>query len=85
MRDLKAKHGTLLQYGFGAVTTTMLEADLVDEIHIWLHPLLVGPETPQDTLAATNAQARLELQDVRRLTSGLVVLVYTVRPAPSSD
>lgn len=77
VRDAKDKHGTVVQYGFGAVTTTMLAAGLVDEIQIWLHPLLVGPTMPEDTIAATRPEKRLQLEDVRRFDSGIVLLTYT--------
>ena len=49
---------------------------LVDEIHVWLHPLLVGPEDPADLITHTRPAARLELVEVQQFDSGLLILVY---------
>ncbi|MEU4195358.1 dihydrofolate reductase family protein [Kribbella sp. NPDC026611] len=78
VREVKTARN-LLQYGFGQVTAVMLEAGLVDELQVWLHPLLVGRAAPNDLLAATAPAARFRLEDVQRFSSGLLVLRYGPR------
>ena len=56
--------------------TTMGDHGLLDELHIWLHPLLVGNSDPSDQIGAVGAQCRFQLTDVRRFDSGLVILRY---------
>ena len=43
IRDLTRQPGRdILQYGYGPVTRLLIDHGLLDELHIWLHPLLVG-------------------------------------------
>jgi len=80
LRALKEQPGQdILQYGYGPVTATLLEAGLLDELRIWLHPLLVGGKDPDALLARAGARARLALADVTRYDSDLLILRY--RPA----
>src|SRR3954454_3854855 len=85
IRELKSRAGgTILQYGYGPVTRLLLEHGLLDELRIWLHPLLVGGDRPAgDLISAVGAQAVFELADVRRYESGVVVLSYRDRGADS--
>lgn len=76
VRRLKSELGTIIQYGFGPVTTDLLDAGLVDEIHLWLHPLLAGSADQADLISHTRPAARLELLNIVRCTSGLVILAY---------
>ncbi|TDW21408.1 dihydrofolate reductase family protein [Kribbella kalugense] len=66
--------GNLVQYGFGAVSRPLLQAGLIDELRLWLHPFFVGRGDLiyQDSLTAT-----FDLNDVTRLDSGVVILTYT--------
>lgn len=79
VRRLKSEGGTIVQYGFGEVTANLLEVGLVDELRLWIHPLLAGVADPADLLSHTHPAARLELLDVTRCDSGVVILAY--RPA----
>jgi dihydrofolate reductase len=77
VRELKAQPGrTILQYGYGPVTRLLIEHGLLDELRIWLHPLLVGDRPSGDHISAVGAQASFELVDVHRYESGVVVLTY---------
>jgi dihydrofolate reductase len=77
IRDLTRQPGRdILQYGYGPVTRLLIDHGLLDELHIWLHPLLVGNFDPSDQLGAAGARSRLQLNDVRRFDSGLVILRY---------
>jgi dihydrofolate reductase len=74
----KESGGDIVQYGFGPVTRTLLDAGLLDELRLWVHPLIVGAGEPSDLLFRAGTSARLELTDVDRLASGIVILTYAV-------
>jgi dihydrofolate reductase len=83
LRKLKQQSGQdILQYGYGPVTASLMRGGMLDELRIWLHPLLVGGGDSQALLAHVGAQARLALADVARYDSGLVILRY--RPSNGS-
>lgn len=77
IRDLKAQPGrAVMQYGFGPVTRLLIEHGLLDELRIWLHPVLVGNSQPGEQIGAVGAHAGFKLADMRSFDSGLVVLSY---------
>jgi dihydrofolate reductase len=66
----------LLMYGFGPVAQTLMQHDLLDELRIWLHPVLVGSGNLRDLLFRDGSTAKLRLLRTRTFGSGLVVLAY---------
>jgi dihydrofolate reductase len=77
IRDLKNHPGRdILQYGYGAVTRLLIEHGLLDELRIWLHPLLVGGTDASDQTGVVGAHARFHLTGLRSFDSGLVILTY---------
>jgi dihydrofolate reductase len=68
----------IVQYGFGAVTTLLVEHGLLDELHLWIHPLFVGKGTREDILFPKGPPAQFELTDSISLDSGITILSYTV-------
>lgn len=74
----KESGGDLVQYGFGPVTRTLLDAGLLDEMRLWVHPLMVGSGGPSDLLFRAGTSAQFELTDVNRLASGIVILTYAI-------
>ncbi|RZS37774.1 dihydrofolate reductase [Herbihabitans rhizosphaerae] len=72
----------LLMYGFGPVAQTLMCHDLLDELRVWLHPVLLGRGNLRDLLFRDGSTAKLRLERTRTFTSGLVVLVY--RPIAGS-
>jgi dihydrofolate reductase len=84
IRALKQEPGqNILQYGYGPVTRVLIDHGLLDELHLWLHPLLVGNTDPHNHIGAVGAAARWQLDDVRRHDSGLVILTYRRPEAPT--
>jgi dihydrofolate reductase len=84
IRALKQEPGQdILQYGYGPVTRLLIDHGLLDELHIWLHPLLVGNTDPGDHIGAVGAASRWQLDDLRRHDSGLVILSYRRPEAPT--
>ncbi|TCO62701.1 dihydrofolate reductase family protein [Actinocrispum wychmicini] len=67
----------ILQYGFGSVTRLMLANGLVDEVRIWLHPVLSGKAAPSDLLYRDLPQTRFTLGGVETHRTGMVILSYS--------
>jgi dihydrofolate reductase len=65
--------GDLVIYGFGQLAQTLLEHDLVDELTIAVHPLIVGSGTP---VFRSGLPTGLRLTDVGRRANGVVSLAY---------
>lgn len=68
---------SILMHGYGPVAKTLLEADLLDELHLWVHPHLAGVGDPADLLIQQGLNKKLHLSGVRTLKSGVVVLTLT--------
>jgi dihydrofolate reductase len=63
----------ILKFGTGEVDRTLLANDLIDELHVWVFPVLVGKgQTLIDGIATTH----LNLVETTRFRSGIVVLTY---------
>jgi dihydrofolate reductase len=72
---LKAQDGKdIVQYGYGAVTSQLVEAGLVDEVKFWIHPVIAG--TPSFTSALSDVTATFELIDTRVFRNGVIVATY---------
>jgi dihydrofolate reductase len=77
VRALKEEPGDILQYGYGDVTRLLVEHGLLDELRIWLHPVLSGNAKATDLLFRDTGQVRFALNGVESHSSGIVVLSYT--------
>jgi dihydrofolate reductase len=78
IRELKAKPGRELQlHGSGELLRWLLERDLVDELNLRIHPVIVGDG--QRLFPERGQTHNLELAESRALSSG--VLIQTYRPA----
>jgi dihydrofolate reductase len=74
---VKSKPGKdILMWGFGPVAETLLEHGLLDELCLWIHPVLVGIGEPGDLLFRAGTSSKLELVGNRIFDSGVVVLTY---------
>jgi dihydrofolate reductase len=81
VRGLKAKPGGELQvHGSGALSRWLLANDLVDEINLFIFPVVVGQGTR--LFPDTGPDAALELIDSRSTPVGVTIQVYrpTGRP-----
>ena len=73
VRDLKAGDGgTIVKYGTGEVDVVLLEAGLLDELHLWVFPVVAGEG---ERLLPGIATTHLELLDSSVFSSGIVVHV----------
>jgi dihydrofolate reductase len=75
----KEDGGDLIQYGFGSLTYSLMNAGLVDELRMWIHPFFVGQATTDDLLFRPTAPAAFRIADVNKLGSGVVILRYTAQ------
>ena len=73
---LKAQPGKdLLKYGTTRLDGTLLRAHLVDELRLWIMPVVVG--TGQRLFEDIDTSSlHLELADVRKLANGSAILTY---------
>ncbi|HZM31355.1 MAG TPA: dihydrofolate reductase family protein [Acidimicrobiales bacterium] len=81
VRDLKQASAGDLSIGGATVAANAFRAGLVDQVHLFLHPILVGGGKPA---LPAGVQAGLELVDERRFAGGVVYLRYRVRPESGS-
>jgi dihydrofolate reductase len=74
---LKAADGKdIVQYGYGAVTRLLLERGLLDELRLWVHPLILGRGEPGDLLFGAVPASAWRLVDTTALSTGIVILAY---------
>ena len=78
VRTLKATAGRDLSVGGAALGAAAFSAGLVDEVHLFLSPVVVGGGKPALPRAL---RLELELQDQRSFAGGVVHLAYRTRPA----
>jgi dihydrofolate reductase len=77
VRELKAQDGgDILMHGFGPVAKTLLREGLLDELHLWFHPALVGVGDAGDRIFEPGLAVGLTHTGTRELRSGVVVLSY---------
>jgi dihydrofolate reductase len=66
--------GTLLKYGTGSFSQALLEGGLLDELHLWMFPFIVGSG---ETILPGIATTHLDLTEVTEIGNGTVVLTYS--------
>ncbi|HEX2620187.1 MAG TPA: dihydrofolate reductase family protein [Phototrophicaceae bacterium] len=72
---LKALPGkNILMYGCGPVANLLMQHELVDELQLWVYPIVMGKGAHFFTDASTFPP--LKLIDTKVFTSGIVVLTY---------
>ena len=77
VHDLKQQAGRdIVLYGHGSVGQVLLEANLLDELKLWIHPVVVGRGTLWFRDGKTS---ELQLVATETTTTGVVIVTY--RPA----
>lgn len=75
--ELKERDGLdILQYGFGAVSRALVQHGLLDELRLWIHPVIVGPEDTSKLLSLDGVGASFELADTRTFGNGVIIATY---------
>jgi riboflavin biosynthesis pyrimidine reductase len=81
VRELKASSDRDLSVGGPGLAASALRAGLVDGVHLFVTPVVVGSGTPA---LPSGVRLDLELLDERRFGTGVVHLHYrVVTPAPA--
>jgi dihydrofolate reductase len=78
IRKLKHESTHDIFIGGAELAALALESDLVDECHLFLHPVIVGGGKPA---FRTAMRQNLELLDTRRFSAGAIHLHYRLRDA----
>lgn len=82
IRKLKSKLSEtdkdIMIYGSGKLVRALVQQGLIDEYHLWIHPVLLGDGKPLFPLMPRTD--RLELTGARTFGSGVVLLQYEVVP-----
>jgi dihydrofolate reductase len=77
---LKEQDGRdILMYGYGPLAHDLLKAGLLDEVRVWLHPILAGHGEQADLMFRDGSNVPLEVVATLQLSSGVIILSY--RPA----
>jgi dihydrofolate reductase len=71
--------GSILMHGFGPVAKTLLAAGLLDELHLWIHPVFAGIGDADDLIMPRGVNAVLDHVATRTLHSGVVLVSYRPR------
>jgi dihydrofolate reductase len=81
VRKIKDQPGmNILQYGFGPVTRLLLDNGLLDEVRIWLHPVLSGRAKPSDLLYRDTVRTSFTLTGTEVHSTGMIILSYVPQP-----
>jgi dihydrofolate reductase len=76
VKELKQQPGgNIIKYGNGPLDVTLMEHGLIDEFHLLLTPVAIG--RGQHLFGDIDTAPSLNLVDVTRFKSGVVILVYT--------
>ena len=80
VRNLKAQPGKdIIVMSGGNLATSLLQAGVIDEIGLNIHPVLLGGGVP--AFLDPGARVRLELTECKALDGGCVLVVYRVKTA----
>ena len=66
----------IMQYGFGAVSRLMLQHGLLDELRLWVHPLILGHGSPSNLLFGPSPAVSFRLTGSTTLSHGIMILNY---------
>lgn len=66
----------IVQYGLGPVWFMLIEHGLMDELRLWVHPLILGTQGEQTPHFRECVPTKLHLVSARTLPNGIVILNY---------
>ncbi len=76
VRDMKTSAVDVMTIGGANLAAHAFRAGLVDECHLFVHPVVVGDGK---RAFASDASMQLDLRDQRRFDNGIVYFQYAVR------
>ncbi len=80
---LKAQPGVVMSVGGATLAAAFMQLGLVDEYHLYVHPVLLGGGKPM--FPALRERINLQLIETRTFGSGVVLLKYVNTPAQNGD
>ncbi|MER0478467.1 dihydrofolate reductase family protein [Streptomyces sp. Edi2] len=83
IKALKAQPGGDLALGGADLAAAFMAHDLIDEYHVYVHPVLIGRGKP--LFPATDATTFLRLAGTRAFGNGVVLLHYRRAEAPATE
>src|SRR3954447_6123530 len=69
----------ILMHGYGPVAKRLLREGLLDELCLWVHPMLAGVGTVDDMVFTDGLNKRLDFACPNPLVSGVVLLTFRAR------
>ena len=66
----------IVQFGFGSVSRLLIEHGLLDELRLWVHPLILGRGDASDLLFGAGEPVGFSLAGTTTLSNGIVILSY---------
>src|SRR5579872_6857618 len=66
----------IVQYGLGPVAFTLIENELLDEIRVWVHPIILGNKGPKVPHFLASPTVPLRLAASKALSNGIMILNY---------
>lgn len=76
--DLKQQEGqNILKYGGGELLQTLIDHNLLDELHVLVYPIVVGKGA---RLVPEGSEGKLKLVDTKAFDSGVIALTYHLDP-----
>ncbi|WP_157001911.1 dihydrofolate reductase family protein [Agromyces laixinhei] len=73
VRGLREQYGSIISHGYGQLAATLMDAGLVDEVHVGIHPFIVGHA---EVRLRTPHPVGLRLLDTQRYDSGTIFARY---------
>lgn len=75
-RIKQAPGGDIVMFGFGGVAHQLLKAGLLDELQVWIYPVLAGAVEVDKLLFRDGTQIPLRLNNATTLKSGVIILSF---------
>lgn len=72
---IKEQEGqNILMYGYGPIARALTANGLLDELRLWVHPVIVGRFGPEGLLYNEGSTGKFQLTDVKTFATGVSVL-----------
>jgi dihydrofolate reductase len=77
IKKLKQQHGKdIIIFGSGKLVASLIHAGLVDDYVLWVHPVILANGRP--LFAGLHNRLNMRLVKVKKFTSGVIVLHYSI-------
>ena len=75
VEQMKQQNGKdMIIYGSGEIVSALMKANLVDEFHIWIHPVIIGKG--KTLFRDLTKDLKLDLFKTKKFSSGVVLFYY---------